>query len=102
MGSTAWSRTYIGKTAVLTELLRPLAEQLDGPNYIVADRIVAEADIVVVEGRGANHTKSGIEYCNHYCWIIRMIDGKMSEITEYADTQLIIEALDAPHVHTQG
>ena len=36
---------------------------------------------------------SGREYENSCCWVIRMQDGKMRELTEYADTQLIAAAL---------
>jgi len=102
IGATAWSRTYVGKATVMAELLGPLADQLDGDNRIIADRMIGEGDFVSIEGHGENRTKTGNAYRNRYCWVIRMADGKMAEITEYADTQLIAEALDAPHFHTQG
>jgi ketosteroid isomerase-like protein len=95
IGSTAWSRSYQGKAAVLAELLGPLNAQLDG-NTISAQRFIAEDDLVVVEGRGHNRTRAGAAYQNSYCWIIRLRDSKMVEITEYADTQLIATVLQAP------
>ena len=95
IGSTAWSRSYQGKAAVLAELLGPLNAQLDG-NIISAQRFIAEGDLVVVEGRGHNRTRAGAAYENSYCWVIRLRDSKMLEITEYADTQLIATALQAP------
>jgi hypothetical protein len=101
IGSTAWSRTYAGKQAVLAELLGPLASQIDGANTIIAERMIAEGDWVAVEGRGDNVTCKGVPYRNRYCWVIRMADGKMAEITEYADTQLIAEALDTPVIPPQ-
>jgi uncharacterized protein len=93
MGSTKWSRTYEGKKDVLTNLLGPLNAVLAPPNVIVAHRLVAEGDLVVVEAKGHNKTKSGAPYENTYCWVIRMANGKMAEMTEYADTQLIVSAL---------
>ncbi|RVX44689.1 hypothetical protein EDD27_7434 [Nonomuraea polychroma] len=96
IGSTAWSRIYQGKRAVLDELLAPLAAQLTGPNTVSAERIIAEGDLVVVEGRNHSTTRSGRRYPNRYCWIMRMRDGKIAEITEYTDTQLINDVLVPP------
>src|SRR5262245_41829276 len=96
IGATAWSRTYEGKRAVMTELLGPLAAQLDGPNLVSAERFVAEGDVVVVEGKNHSATKSGAPYPNRYCWVFVMRGGKAVEITEYTDTQLIAAVLGAP------
>ena len=96
IGQTAWSRTYAGKRAVLDELLRPLAEQLGGRNVVSAERFVADDDVVVVEGRNHSVTRSGRDYPNRYCWVFVLRDGKVAEITEYADTQLIAEVLAPP------
>jgi len=96
IGSTAWSRTYEGKQSVLDDLLRPLSKQLHGRNIITARRFVAEDDHVVVEGRGRNSTVAGVRYHNEYCWVFRLVDGRVHELTEYTDTQLIATALQAP------
>lgn len=96
MGTTGWSKTYRGKSAVLAELLGPLSAQLAGQNTIVAHRFIAEDDFVVVEGRGRNLTKAGQPYENTYCWVCRLADGKLTELTEYADTQLIATVLNDP------
>lgn len=96
IGTTAWSRTYEGKQSVLEDLLRPLAGQLRGRTIIAAHRYIAEDDLVVVEGRGRNSTVDGVRYHNEYCWVFRLVDGRVHELTEYADTQLIASALQAP------
>ena len=96
IGSTPWSRTYVGKASVLNELLRPLGRQLGGPSVIKASKFISEGDHVVVQATGHNRTVSGNPYENSYCWVIRMHRGKMAELTEYADTQLIAAALHAP------
>jgi ketosteroid isomerase-like protein len=96
IGMTAWSRTYEGKAAVLADLLRPLARQLGGRNVVSAERFVADGDVVVVEGRNHSVTTSGRAYPNRYCWIFVLRAGKIVEITEYTDTQLIAEVLSAP------
>jgi uncharacterized protein len=96
IGQTAWSRTYEGKRAVLGELLGPLSDQLGGRNIVSAQRVLADGDVVVVEGRNHSVTNSGRDYPNRYCWVFVMRDGKVAEITEYADTQLIAEVLAPP------
>lgn len=96
IGSTARSRTCVGKPSVINDLLRPLGRQLGGASVVKASRFVAEGNDVVVQATGHNMTVSGTKYENSYCWVIRMRDGQMSELTEYADTQLIASALEAP------
>ena len=96
IGSTPWSKTYAGKGSVMNELLRPLGRQLGGPSVIKASSFIADDDLVVVQATGHNKTASGNKYENSYCWVIRMHQGKMVELTEYADTQLIASALNYP------
>jgi uncharacterized protein len=94
-GSTKWSRTYRGKEVVLTELLRPLFAQFADQYTNTAHRFIAEDDYVVVECRGRVTTKSGAPYNNSYCWVCRVADGKLQELTEYLDTELVTTALGA-------
>jgi ketosteroid isomerase-like protein len=96
IGSTAWSRTYEGKQSVLDDLLGPLNKQLHGRNIIAAHRFIADDDHVVVEAHGRNSTVAGVRYHNEYCWVFRLVDGRVHELTEYADTQLMGSALKAP------
>ncbi|TDV36637.1 nuclear transport factor 2 family protein [Actinophytocola oryzae] len=96
IGTTAWSGTYAGKQAVLDDLLRPMSRQLRGRTIISAHRFVAEGDLVVVEGRGRNSTVDGVRYHNEYCWVFRLADGLVRELTEYSDTQLMASVLQAP------
>jgi uncharacterized protein len=96
MGSTEWSGTYRGKTSVIADLLRPLAEQFDSPNAVEATRFIAEGNLVAVEGRNLSVTRRGPAYSNRYCWIFEMRDGKAVRITEYCDTALIDSVLVRP------
>jgi ketosteroid isomerase-like protein/catechol 2,3-dioxygenase-like lactoylglutathione lyase family enzyme len=96
VGSTKWSRTYTGKTAVLEELLGPLRAQLVERVKVTAHRILADEDCVVVEASGQATTKSGKPYNNTYCWIFELAGGKVRKITEHLDTELVAAALDAP------
>jgi uncharacterized protein len=95
-GTTKWSRTYCGKQAVRRELLAPLFAQFGDSYTNTARRFLADGDFVVVECEGKVTTKTGKPYNNSYCYIIRMQDGKMRELTEYLDTALVEAALGPP------
>lgn len=93
MGSTSWSGSYKGRDSIRTMLLRPLFARFEGPYRNRAIRMVAEDDIVVVECRGQVRTTEGKDYNNQYCFIFRIADGKIAELTEYLDTALVDAAL---------
>jgi hypothetical protein len=95
-GSTPWSRTYDGKPAVQRELLAPLFAQFADRYTTEATRFIAEGDHVVVEHHGRVTTKAGRPYRNTYCYVCRLADGRVKEITEYFDTQLVAVALAPP------
>jgi ketosteroid isomerase-like protein len=95
-GTTKWSRVYRGKQAARRELLAPLFAQFAGPYTNTARRILADEDMVVVECEGRVTTKVGQAYNNSYCYVIRMQDGKMQELTEYLDTALVDAVLAPP------
>lgn len=95
-GTTAWSRTYRGKQAVMDELMRPLFARFAGRYVNTARRFIAEDDFVVVECDGRVMTKSGVPYNNTYCYVCRLEGGMLKELTEYFDTELVTAALGDP------
>jgi ketosteroid isomerase-like protein len=92
-GSTKWSGTYRGKQAVLDGLMKPLFSQFADQYTSTAHRFIAEDDYVVVECRGHVTTRAGTPYNNTYCFVCRISDGKLRELTEYLDTELVTSAL---------
>lgn len=96
IGTTKWSGTYEGKQTVLNELLRPLAAQFADTYTNTPQRFIAAGDYVVVECRGRVTTTEGKPYHNTYCWVCHIKDGKLRELTEYCDTDLIARTLGEP------
>jgi len=93
-GTTSWSGTYRGKEQMLNDVWRPVSQRLKGFYKAKVVRVMVEGDVLVVETRGENTTKSGKPYNNEYCWVCRTnADGKIAEVTEYADTELFTSAL---------
>ena len=96
IGSSPWARTYEGKEAIVDELMRPLFSQFADQYRARAITIVAEGDVVVVEARGEVMTKAGRSYNQSYCYVFRLADGRVRELTEYLDTDLVNQVLAAP------
>jgi ketosteroid isomerase-like protein len=94
-GHTPWSATYRGKPAVLG-LLRQLGAQLAERYRATAELILADGDHVVVQARGHATTRAGMAYDNEYCFIFQLRDGRIVEVIEYLDTELVVLALQPP------
>ena len=89
IGSTRYSHTYRGKEVVLQHLAE-VRSQLEQRIRIRVQRIIADGDWVAVQGTGVARTKTGVDYNNTYCWVLGLNeDGKIREVTEYLDTELI-------------
>lgn len=96
IGTTKWSKTYRGKESVLKNLMAPLFSRFATQYTNTAIRFIAEDEYVVVECRGNVQTKEGQRYDNTYCYVCRMADGQLKELTEYLDTELVTKVLGAP------
>ena len=92
-GTNSWSGSYRGKRAVIDDLLKPLSARFADQYRNTAHRFIAEGDHVVVECRGRVTTVTGKRYDNTYCWVCRIADGRLAELTEYMDTELVTAAL---------
>jgi uncharacterized protein len=89
-GTTKFSRTYSGKASLLNDLVVPLFSLFEGPYKNFADRFIADGDYVAVECRGQATTKTGRPYNNKYCFVFRIENTKIKEVTEYMDTHLVV------------
>jgi ketosteroid isomerase-like protein len=49
----------------------------------IIHNVMADGDKVIVEWEGDALTSAGEKYNNQYCFIFRMRDGRISEVTEY-------------------
>ena len=92
IGTTKFSGTFNGKPELVNKVLTPLTSQLEGGLTITVDNLIAEGDNVVMQGRGKSTTKAGKSYNNTYCQVFRIANGKVQEITEYLDTELVTAA----------
>ncbi len=96
IGSTGWSKTYRGKAQIMSDLIAPLRRVLAPPRKSHALFMIAEGNLVAVQGQGENVTRDGRRYDNTYCWIFAFRDGQVRAVTEYADTELMRSVLGEP------
>ena len=89
IGATKFSGTYIGKQALVENLLGPLFSQLKAGISSQIEQLTAEGDVVVAQTSGMAETTDGVPYNNTYCQVITIRDGKFAAVTEYMDTALI-------------
>ncbi len=92
IGSTSLSGTFRGKEELSAKLLGPLFGGLKEGIRTTVHRLIAEGDYVVAQTSGRAETTGGRPYNNSYCWVIRISDGKIAEVNEYMDTELVTSA----------
>ncbi|MEO8383534.1 MAG: nuclear transport factor 2 family protein [Acidobacteriota bacterium] len=89
IGTTHHSGTYEGKQNVLHELMARVMSHIVDHIAVTPHRFIADDEYVVVEFSGKSTTRDGKPYDNTYCWVHRVVDGMVVEVTEYLDTELV-------------
>jgi len=90
-GTNPLSGEYHGKQEFLEATYARLAKVLKEPVKPRVRRIVVEDDLAVVEWRGRPTSTADQPYDNEYCWIMRVTDGRIVEVTAYFDGALVEE-----------
>ena len=88
-GSHRFAGTFRGKDELVAKLFAPLGEVLADGIKVHADTLTAEGDRVVMEARCEASTKDGRPYNNNYCIVITVRDGKVAQVREYLDAELV-------------
>lgn len=89
IGTTKYSQTFNGKQELVSKLLTPLTAELEGGLTITPDNLIADGDFVAMQARGKSTARNGKPYNNTYCQVFRILNGKIQEVTEYLDTELV-------------
>lgn len=93
IGTTELSGVYRGKSEVAGNLLARLRARLATPVTFTIERFIADGEYVVMQARGQATAVTGLPYDNTYCIVARITDGRIREMTDYVDTELITRAL---------
>ena len=92
IGTTKYSGTFNGKQELISKLLGPLTAQLEGGIAVTPDNLIADGDYVAMQAHGKARLKNGRSYNNTYWHVFRIANGKVQEVTEYLDTELVTSA----------
>jgi len=90
-GSTCTSGVY--DKAQLRELGARVPEFFPGGLAFVIHGMVAENDLVAVEAESTGVHVSGKPYNNRYHFLIRLRGGRISEVREYLDTEMVQDVI---------
>jgi uncharacterized protein len=89
IGATKFSGVFKGKTELVEKLLGPLNAALTEGIVLTPDNLIADGDFVAMQAHGKAMGKNGKPYNNTYCHVFKFNNGKICEVTEYLDTELV-------------
>ncbi len=89
IGSTPISGVSHTRAEYLAHTYQPLLKIFAGATSCKVKRVIADGDLVVVEWHGETPLLKGGCYVNDYCWIVRVSQGKLAEVTGYFDTAAV-------------
>jgi hypothetical protein len=96
-GVFPWAGTYRGKRILREQLFGQAMARLKQPYRLALKHLSSDGEFVTVVLQGVeNETLEGLPYPQQYCWICRLQDGKLKEVTEFADTYLVMRTLGPP------
>ena len=88
-GNHRFARTFHGKADLMENLFGVLGAQLESGITLDIQNVIGDGDMVVVEALGKSRTKDGRDYNNTYCLVLTLREGKIAQIREYLDTELV-------------
>ena len=91
-GDTPLSCDTTGK-AEFIDFLKSVGKYISKPVNFKVTRMIEAGDTIVSESTGDSANRSGEPYCNEYCHIWKVKDGKICEFIEYCDTHLVMNRL---------
>lgn len=91
MGVESWTRRFEGKASLRDVLFGGADEHLAPSSSVVVRHVHGDGDHVVVEHQGRNELPDGRRYDNNYCWVCHFENGRITEVREYMDTQLVTD-----------
>lgn len=94
VGTCPGGGTYESKAQFLAQSSGQVHALLEAPMLPSVDEVLADGDTVVVRWRGVAQTRSGGRYRNTYCWVMRLDEGAIVEITSYFDSEAVARLFD--------
>ncbi len=84
-GSSAYSKTYVGKQQLIDQAVTPLTIRLTTPIVPKVHHLYADGDVVVAIWEGTATAKDGQPYHNTYNWVMTLKNGRITHVTAFLD-----------------
>lgn len=90
IGTTEISGTYTSKREFVTATGK-LFSRFTGPLLAKIKAVHDVDDMVFLQFHGSSMGVNGRPYEQDYCWVIRVVDDQVREVTAYLDTALLVD-----------
>ena len=85
-GHSPVSGIFRSKQSYVDNVWRPLDAHLTTWPKAAVARILADGEWAVIEFRGVGGVgRNGTDYTLDYCWVVRVVDGRIREVVGYYD-----------------
>ncbi len=85
-GQSLAAKTYPGKEAFLSEVIRPFNARMRDRLVPTVHRAYAEGDTVILHFDAEGVARDGVAYRNTYAWILRLEAGRIVEAYAWFDS----------------
>ena len=90
-GTSPVAGRYVGKRAYLEQILGRLHDRLQSWPRPVIDNMIVDGDQACIQFHGEGGIgHNGADFNMQYCWILKVRDNKIMEITGYYDAAKMI------------
>lgn len=93
-GTSAIAKTYTSRLQFMTETLGVMGSRLAEPIRVTVERVIGDGDTVAVVWRGHAMANDGKPYDNHYCWVMRVADGKVVDVLAWFDSPTLTNLIE--------
>ena len=94
MGTHPLAGVYKSKEDFLKKTFERLDKVLKGGVIMKVDHALVSGDTAVVEMTQTSTALNGKAFPNTYCWVVRFVDGMITEVRAYVDSFLVKQVID--------
>src|SRR5215831_5031079 len=94
MGTHPLAGVYKSKDDFLKKTFERLDKVLKGGVILKVDHSLVSGDTAVVEMTQTSTALNGKAFPNTYCWVVRFVDGMITEVRAYVDSFLVKQVIE--------
>lgn len=94
MGTHPLAGVYKSKEDFLKNTFERLDKVLKKGVIMKVDHTLVSGDTAVVEMTQTSTALNGKAFPNTYCWVVRFVDGMITEVRAYVDSLLVKQVID--------